>query len=64
MMAARRLLSGAFVATDLLSSPTWLGAPEELRDPPAGELPGGFRREEPTKVSYLRAPPGQYKGAI
>jgi len=64
MMAARRLLSGAFVAIELLPSTTWLGAPEELRDPPAGELPSGFRREEPTKVSYLRELPGQYKGAI
>ena len=64
MVAARILLSGAFVATDLLPFSTWLGAPEELWDPPAGELPGGFRREEPTKVSYLRGPPGQYEGAI
>jgi hypothetical protein len=41
-----------------------VGAPEELRGPPAGELPGGFRREDPTKVSYLRGPPGHYEGTV
>jgi hypothetical protein len=64
MAAARRLISGVFVASDLLPFPTWLGAPEELRDLPAGELPDGFRRVDLTKVFYLRGPPGQYKGAI